>query len=203
MKKHIKVLSIVALILFVIGACLMIASYFIFYSNDIPSKIRSDHTVNVEGEIIGIDLTSSYFDVSVERGDSYKVVFEDSYEPGTKVSIKDGILRITGDYCDDIDLFDFKVSPASKLLDPLGGKVKIFFPEYKNPQLIYAEIGCGSLSIKDVSCGRLVAQVGIGSISLDNVYVPVDHFLECKLGNIYINGDMNFAINHSVSKSYK
>ncbi len=201
MKKYIKVLLITACVLFVLGAGIMISTYFIFYSDDIPSQIENDRIVTVEGEVIGIDISSSYYNVSIEKGDEFKVIFEDCYDPGTNVTIKDGILSIKGGFCDDIEILGFDVSVASKVFDTFGGKVTVIVPENEYMQLIYAEIGCGSFEMNDISCGRLVTQVGIGEISLKNVDVAINKFLECKLGTVYDNGDMKFAINHSVSSS--
>ena len=201
MKKYIKTLMICAFVLFGIGAIVIATSYFVFYSDDLPSKLQKNHTVLVQGEVIGIDISSSYLNVTIEKGDDFRVVFDGSYEPGTTVKIEDGILKITGRYCDDIEVLGFNVSPSSQFFDPLGGKVRISVPESEYMQLVYAEVGCGSFTMKDISCGRLVTQVGAGSIRLDGVDVAFDRFLECKFGTIYNNGEMNLAINHSVSSS--
>ena len=185
--KYIKTLLIVASVLVTVGFVIMITVFFVFYSEDLPSKLDTGHKVFVEGEVFGIDITSSYFNVSVETGDEFYVLFEDTYSPGKEVVIEDGILKITGDYCDDIDVFGFDISPISKIYDPCGGNVTIVVPSDKYMQLIYADIGCGSFEMKDISCARLVAQVGVGNIKLDNVDVAYDKFLECKLGTVCNN----------------
>ncbi len=184
MKKSIKTLTIIACVLTVVGIGLTLAAYFIFYSEDIPSKLQYKHKVTVEGEVIGIDISSSYYDVSIEKGDEFCVFFENSFEPGNQIYIEDGILKINGQYCDDLDVFGFEMSPGSKLYDPFGGNVSIRVPEDVYMQLVYADIGCGSFKMKDMSCARLVAQVGLGCIELQNVDVEYDKFLECKLGPI-------------------
>ncbi len=200
-KRFIKTFSILAGVLTLLGAVMMITTYFVFYSDDIPSNLQQDHKVIVEGKVIGIDVTSSYFNVSIEKGDEFCVLLADTYKPGTEVTIEDGILKIKGDYCDSLDVFGFDVSPASKLLNPFAGDVTVIVPESEYMQLVYADIGCGSFKMKDVSCARLVAQVGAGSICLDNADVAFERFLECKLGTVYANGEMNLAINHADSSS--
>ncbi|MCR5829410.1 MAG: DUF4097 family beta strand repeat-containing protein [Lachnospiraceae bacterium] len=201
MKKFIKTLTIVAFVLTVLGAGIMLTSYFIFYSDNIPSEIESSHKVLVNGDVIGLDINSSYYNVSVEKGDEFYVLLEGNYSLKSEVVIEDGILKITGGYCDDIEVMGFNMSPASKIFNPCDGKVTVYVPEDTYLQLIYAEIGCGAFRMKDIPCARLVAQVGIGNISLDNVDVAYDRFLECKLGTVYNNGDMNLAINHADSSS--
>ncbi|MBR6293568.1 MAG: hypothetical protein IKR54_03155, partial [Lachnospiraceae bacterium] len=200
-KRFIKTFSILAGVLTLLGVVMMITTYFVFYSDDIPSNLQQNHKVIVEGKVIGIDVTSSYFNVSIEKGDEFCVLLADTYKPGTEVTIEDGILKIKGDYCDSLDVFGFDVSPASKLLNPFAGDVTVIVPESEYMQLVYADIGCGSFKMKDVSCARLVAQVGVGSICLDNADVAFDRFLECKLGTVYANGEMNLAINHADSSS--
>ncbi|MBO7335550.1 MAG: hypothetical protein J6U42_01275 [Lachnospiraceae bacterium] len=200
-KRFIKTFSILAGVLTLLGVVMMITTYFVFYSDDIPSNLQQDHKVIVEGKVIGIDVTSSYFNVSIEKGDEFCVLLADTYKPGTEVTIEDGILKIKGDYCDSLDVFGFDVSPASKLLNPFAGDVTVIVPESEYMQLVYADIGCGSFKMKDVSCARLVAQVGVGSICLDNADVAFERFLECKLGTVYANGEMNLAINHADSSS--
>jgi hypothetical protein len=200
-KRFIKTFSILAGVLTLLGVVMMITTYFVFYSDDIPSNLQQNHKVIVEGKVIGIDVTSSYFNVSIEKGDEFCVLLADTYKPGTEVTIEDGILKIKGDYCDSLDVFGFDVSPASKLLNPFAGDVTVIVPESEYMQLVYADIGCGSFKMKDVSCARLVAQVGVGSICLDNADVAFERFLECKLGTVYANGEMNLAINHADSSS--
>ncbi|MBR5368207.1 MAG: hypothetical protein IK138_02880 [Lachnospiraceae bacterium] len=200
-KRFLKTFSILACVLTVLGVGIMLTTFFVFYSDDIPSKLQQNHKVIVEGKVIGIDVTSSYFNVTIEKGDEFCVLLEDTYEPGTEVVIEDGILKIKGDYCDSLDVCGFDVSPASKLLNPFAGNVTIKVPENDYMQLVYADIGCGSFKMKDMSCARLVAQVGIGGICLDDVDVAYERFLECKLGTVYANGDMNLAINHADSSS--
>ena len=200
-KRFLKTFSILAGVLTLLGVVIMITTYFVFYSDDIPSNLQQNHKVIVEGKVIGIDVTSSYFNVSIEKGDEFCVLLADTYKPGTEVTIEDGILKIKGDYCDSLDVFGFDVSPASKLLNPFAGDVTVIVPESEYMQLVYADIGCGSFKMKDVSCARLVAQVGVGSICLDNADVAFERFLECKLGTVYANGEMNLAINHADSSS--
>ncbi len=184
-----KPLSISAAVLVAVGVVLMLTTFFVFYSEDLPSKIDTRHKVLVKGKVLGIDISSSYFNVSIEKGDDFYILFEDTYSPGKDVVIEDGILKITGKYCDDIEIFGFDISPISKLYDPCGGNVTIVVPSDRYMQLIYADIGCGSFNMKDISCARLVSQVGIGSIRLDDVDVAYDKFLECKLGPVYNNVD--------------
>ncbi len=200
-KKYIKTLTIVAAVLVVLGVLIMTVTYFVFYSENIPSGLEKNHTVLVDGKVIGLDISSSYYNVSVKKGDEFSVVFDDTYEKGTEVYIEDGILKISGKYCDSFDLLGFEMSPGAKLLDPYGGNVTITVPDSEYLQLVYADIGCGSFKMKDVPCARLVAQVGIGNICLDNVDVAYERFLECKLGTVYNNGVMNLAINHADSSS--
>ena len=58
-KKYIKTLTIVAAVLVVIGALIMTVTYFVFYSEDIPSGLEKNHTVLVDGKVIGLDISSS------------------------------------------------------------------------------------------------------------------------------------------------
>ena len=200
-KNHIVTISIVAGVLVFVGFLVSMITYFVYYNDEIPANMTYKHKVSVDADIMGIDVSSSYFNVTIERGDELYVLFEDTYAPGTEVKVEDGILRITGEHCDKIDLFGFEMSPASKILDLLGGDVTIVVPEDVFLQLVYADIGCGSFRMKDVSCARLVTQVGIGSITLDNSDAQYERFLECKLGTVYDNGEMKLALNHSSSSS--
>ncbi|WP_324825887.1 DUF4097 family beta strand repeat-containing protein [Sinanaerobacter sp. ZZT-01] len=175
-NKTFRILMIIAAVLVGIGILLLGFSYMMGVDltnifNEGKNKKSTSVDRNIEEELQdfqNISIETNYQEIRLKEGDTFHIAYSyDSKYSSLSHEIKDGKLVVTEAKKDKLGL-------GGDLLAAIQGKdiagfIEITYPKQTTLRDVRIISDIGKVNVKEVSCSNLQVDVGIGSITVDDV----------------------------------
>ncbi|MCQ2495083.1 MAG: DUF4097 family beta strand repeat-containing protein [Lachnospiraceae bacterium] len=169
--KLVKKLFLAAVILFALGEILIAVS--MFTQSDERDRLNANYTstmVNVDEKITNLIIEATGADVDIDYGDSLMVSLNDVYRDGLECTIENGSLKIVQKDPAVINLLGWEI-PGSVVgvSSEHSSRITVILP----PDLVLdnttVNVGSGDVTIDNLNSRRVVTQVGMGNLTVQNV----------------------------------
>lgn len=185
----IKKMFLVAVILFAIGEVLVAVST--FTQSDERDRLNANYTstmINIEDTVTNLVIEATGADVDIDYGDSLMVSLNDVYRDGLECTIENGSLKIIQKDPAVISFLGWEI-PGSVVgvTSEHSSRITVILPSDLVLDNTTVNVGSGDVTIDNLSTRRIVTQVGIGSLTVQNVKHLEKYAYQVALGSKNVN----------------